>query len=290
MQWGLDGITLSYDNNALYFDSSGSWLDDIFTFIINWIKNNAGVQPQYDFYIPKHDNSVSNQALKRAYRGYVFCTEIIQVLNGNGNHDTDPSNNIDILQLDEKPESAIEYCYNKNKRNNIGEVVWQNNNGTYDQSQLNWYLPAVDEIEDIVMSEYGNGLKTYARFIQFQEKFYWSSQPAYIRNHAYYNIWGAVKRGKYYFDDINYARSTSVWYNTSNQQFEYSRSGVTSDYNAIQIGGNNPLRPNVTKHETGTFDGITLGEIIRESGNKPRSTMARVRCVRKSEYTNTSAE
>ena len=286
MQWGLPGIQLSYDNDALYFDSSGGLVDGFFTFIINWIKSNAGVNPQYDFYVPKHDTSVSTQAKKRDYRGYVFCNEIIQVVNGYGNHDADDSNNIDVLQLDEQPDSAIEYCYNKNKRNRNGQVAWTGNS-----DNLNWYLPAIDEIEDIVMSKYGenNTQYTYARFIEFQSQYYWSSQPSYIRNHAYYNIWGAVKRGKYYIDDDSHARSTSVSYDVNTQKFDYVLSGTTSDYNGIRIGGYNPLDPDVTPYTSGTLDGVVLGTISREPGNQPRNEKNRIRCVRKSQYTNTSA-
>ena len=293
MPWGLDSIHLSYDNKALYFgNQSQSWLTGIFNAIVNWVASSTGINPMYDFYIPKHDTKVSTLATKRAFRGYVFCNEIIQTVNGYGNHDTDASNNVDILQLDEQPKSAIEYCYNKNKRNNIGEVVWQNTNNTYNQSQLNWYLPAVDEIEDIVMSEYGNGLKTYARFLEFQEKFYWSSQPSFIRNFARYEITG--QNGEFYYDDTSHARATSVSYDSATQKFDYSRSGSTSYYGALRIfagpGLFGALNPEYEILYSGSYQNHSLGTIVREPGNKARNSYARVRCVRKSEYTNTSAE
>lgn len=298
MQWGLDGIQLSYDNDALYFESSV----DLITWIINAIKSSAGVNPQYDFYIPKHDTSVSSQATKRDFRGYVFCNEIITTINGgqtdsDGNaYDTDINNNIDILQLDEQPKSAIEYCYNKNKRNAEGHVVWQKTDGSYDQTQLNWYLPAIDEIEDIVMSKYGSGLMTYARFLEFQEKFYWSSQPSYVQNYAHYHVsldrWGILMGdydGNYYYDDIKYARSTSVSWNNSTQKFEYERSGVNSDYNALVIEGSVFGGYSSRLITTGSYKNHSLGIIDRQLGNKPRTDYARVRCVRKSEHTNTNA-
>ena len=268
MQWGLDGVQLSYDNNALFFDSS----IDIISWIINAIKSNTGVDPKYDFYIPKHDTSVSSQATKRAYSGYIFCNEIITEVNGGGSKtEKDTSNDIAVLQLDEKPKSAIEYCYNRNKRDINGNV-----------SEVSWYLPAIDEMEDIVMSKYDNKSKyTYARFIEFQQKYYWSSQPSYIRNHALYDIW-VQWRGKYYYDDTNYARATSVSWDITKNDFAYEYSGVTSDYNALRVYG----QPWSSKAEfiyTGTFDGVTLGTINRESGNKPRTDYARVRCVRKHE-------
>ena len=291
MPWGLEGITLSQDIRALYFgNASAGWLGDIFNYVVNAITSNIGVNPVYDFYIPKHDTAVSTLATKRAYRGYVFCNEIIQEVNGATGNDTDTSNDINILQLDEQPKSAIEYCYNKNKRNNKGEVVWQKTDGTYDQSQLNWYLPAVDEIEDIVMSKYGSGLFTYARFLEFQEKFYWSSQPSYIRNFARYEI--TRQDGEFYYEDASHARATSVWRNIAENKFDYARSGSTSYYAALRIWAPSiwdVLDPSYEILTTGTYRDHTLGTIVRQAGNRPRTSQARVRCVRKSEYTNTSA-
>lgn len=284
MEWGLDGIQLSYDHDSLFFgNESESWFANIFNAVVNYIKNNIGVNPQYDFYISKHDTAVSTYATKRAYSGYTFCNEIIQEVNGATGNDTDATNNIDVLQLNEQPKSAVEYCYNKNKRNSEGHVVWQNTDGTYDQSQLNWYLPAIDEIEDIVMSKYGNNLNTYARFLEFQDKYYWSSQPAFIRNFARYEITG--QDGEYYNDDVNYARATCVWYDSSNQKFDYSRSGVTSYFNAIRIYPGNgifgALNPKYEIIKSGIYQNHTLGTITREAGNRPRTSQARIRCVRK---------
>ena len=277
MQWGLDGIQLSYDNTALYFDTS----IDLFDFFINLIRDAVGVNPKYDFYIPKHDSDISS-SLKRGYRGYVFSNEIIQVVNGLGNHDTNASNNIDVLQLDQQPRSAIENCYNKNKRNRNGQVAWTGNS-----DNLNWYLPAIDEMEDIVMSKYGNGLNTYARFLEFQSQYYWSSQPSYIRNYAYYNIYISVP-GQYFYDDVNFARATSVNYDSNTQKFNYEYSGSTSYYNGVRVY-NRIFDPRSEYKESGEFYGVTLGSIGRQPGNQPRTEKNRIRCVRKSQYTNTSA-
>lgn len=278
MQWGLDGIQLSYDNTALYFDTS----IDLFDFFINLIRDAVGVNPKYDFYIPKHDSDISS-SLKRGYRGYVFSNEIIQVVNGLGNHDTNASINIDVLQLDQQPRSAIEYCYNKNKRNRNGQVAWTGNS-----DNLNWYLPAIDEMEDIVMSKYGNGLNTYARFLEFQSQYYWSSQPSYIRNYAYYNIYISVP-GQYFYDDVNFARATSVNYDSNTQKFNYEYSGSTSYYNGVRVY-NRIFDPRSEYKESGEFYGVTLGSIGRQPGNQPRTEKNRIRCVRKSQYTNTSAK
>ena len=288
MPWGLDGVQLSYDNDALYFDATQGWIQTLINALKKYL---VGVNPQYDFYIPSHDTNVSDQANKRDYRGYVFSYEIIQDVNGYNNRDTDPNNNIDVLALNEEPNSAIEYCFNKNKRNAYGQVVWETERGQYDQSQLNWYLPAIDEIEDIVVSNYnapdGNDYPTYARFSDFQAKYYWSSQPSYIRNHAVYRGFSDTFRGKYYYDDLGYARATSVTYNMDapeGEKYKSAKSGFTSDYHAVEIYVGIWERT----HTEGQFDGVALGNLDRESGSRPRNSMARVRCVRKSEYTNTN--
>lgn len=279
MPWGLDGVQLSFDEVALYFDAEYSWI----TSLLNIIQEVVGLRPRYDFYIPKHDTNVSKRATKRAYSGYVFSKEIIQDINGFQNRDTDLQNDIKILALNEQPKSAIEYCYNKNKRSAQGEVVWQNADHSYNQTQLNWYLPAVDEIEDIVMSKYqgpdNQYYPTYALFPDFRAKYYWSSQPAYIRNHALYWAGRDTYRGKYYYDDVNHARSTRVTYDIDSG-YSYDKSGVTSDYHAAYIY---LVLHGVDKE--GTYDGIPLGNIDRESGNRPRNSKARVRCVRRSDET-----
>ena len=63
--------------------------------------------------------------------------------------------------LNDDAESAVEYCYNKNKRNSSDGKV---------PNEFQWYLPATDEIEHIVSGGFGE-------FEVFQNKFYWSSQP-----------------------------------------------------------------------------------------------------------------
>lgn len=293
MEWGLEGINLSYDHEALFFASyTQSGLGDL---IVNFAKGDTPIF--YDFYIKSHDEARLDprQVTLHEYVGFDFCSEIIQTVNGgqkdaDGNaYDSNPDNDINILQLDEQPKSAIEYCYNKNKRNNKGEVVWQNTDGTYDQSQLNWYLPAIDEIEDIVMSQYGSGLFTYARFLEFQDQDYWSCQPSYIQNYAYVSWLLGIMRywGNFYYDDIGdtlydknnntdranigSARSTSVKYDGDYSSTPSGTNGHYSFYNA----------DNNTYSYSGTQNGVVIGTIEREPGNQPRNEKNRVRCVRK---------
>lgn len=295
MVWGLEGVQLSYDHEALYFKAkTGDWANGIVDYFT------GAVPAYYDFYIKSHDEARMadpNQVTLHEYEGYNFCNEIITTVNGgqkdedNNAYDTDPNNNIDILQLDEEPKSAIEYCYNKNKRNNKGQVVWSTGTNTYDQSQLNWYLPAIDEMEDIVMSTYGSEQNTFARFLEFQSQDYWSCQPAFIQNYAHLrwtlifiplDYWGA-----FYYDDIGNtdfdknnntdranigsARSTSVSYNNGYVKTLSGTNGYYSYYDARSE----------SYEYSGTFNGVTIGTISREPGNQPRNEKNRVRCVRK---------
>lgn len=295
MEWGLEGVQLSYDHEALYFKAkTGDWANGIVDYFT------GEVPAYYDFYIKSHDQERMadlKQVTLHEYEGYNFCNEIITTVNGgqkdsNGNaYDTDASNNIEVLQLDQQPKSAIEYCYNKNKRNNKGQVVWSTGTNTYNQSQLNWYLPAIDEMEDIVMSTYGSGQNTFARFLEFQSQDYWSCQPAFIQNYAHLrwtllfiplDYWGA-----FYFDDIgdtNFdknnntdranigsARSTSVSYNNGYVKTLSGTNGYYSYYDARSQ----------SYEYSGTFNGVTIGTISREPGNQPRNEKNRVRCVRK---------
>ncbi len=63
------------------------------------------------------------------------------------------------ITLNDRPRGATEYCYNKNKRNEDGQVV-----------TCHWYHPTIRELEN-AMDKY------YATDSVFQENWYWSSNP-----------------------------------------------------------------------------------------------------------------
>lgn len=280
MEWGLQGVPLSFDHDALFFESYLGW--DIIDIIMNLFK---GTTPAYyDFYIRSHDASKLNEKMAEIheYAGYDFCNEIIAQVNGTvpnqsaANKDTDPDNDITILPLNKQPKSAIEYCYNKNKRYANGNVV----------SNHNWYLPAIDEMEEIVMSTYtseSGTYNTYARFIDFQNKYYWSCQPAYIPNYARHNFI-VDHYGDFYYDDygqteyltdregVGSARATKVLY--ENGKYTHSLSGTNGYYSFYDADDK-------TYQYEGTINRQTIGNISREDGNKARNDMARVRCVRR---------
>lgn len=267
MTWGLYGKQLSHEHRALFFNAY------IFNFATNWINNINGVTIYYDFYTTSHDTDdiVSKNAAKHDWTvdgvtvGQHFCSEIISQID---------ENRITNLTLDAKPQSAVEYCYNRNKRNAEGKV-----------DKIEWYLPASNEMEDIIVGG-------FSRFEEFQDKYYWSSQPAYVRNYAYNERWVIITipyHGTFYYDEIGNlncdkgteregvgsARATKVYKLNGVNTPVYSN--ATGNYSALDCREDNPV-PKVS----GTFqESGTLGSQTRDDGHQPRSRMNRVRCAYK---------
>ena len=205
MQWGLDGVQLSKKYQSFRCDETNTqWTNYI----------NSGDAPTFDFYIGKHDSFAGETGgTVRNYAGWDFTKEIYENSNGG----------VKVRTMAEQPEGAVEYCYNRNKRKDDGS-------GSIES--INWYLPSVDELEDFIVAAYGS-------FKEFQDNYYWASQPAYIRNVFYYEynetteIFGAViskrRRDTYpfvvYDDNPNYARATKVVVG-SDGEFDYALSGL----------------------------------------------------------------
>ena len=82
-----------------------------------------------------------------------------------------------VNNLNGKPRSAAEYCYNKNKRNENGTVPFSTyTSGWFDQlyvgtNDSKWYLPGIREMEKAFEQQYNT-------FPEFQGNFYWSVSPA----------------------------------------------------------------------------------------------------------------
>lgn len=309
MAWGLDGVQLSHTNKSLYVtseeiesrpsaeDMKGTDVNELVARINNW------QTAYYDFYVARHDSDIKGAKPPHMYNGLEFCNNIITYLK-------DTENEIGVLGLDEQPQSAVEYCYNKNKRNAAGEVV-----------DVVWYLPAVDEIEDIMVGAYDafDGV--------FQEQDYWSCQPSHHRNYFYYSQtyrYGflnlsrgtAVGELDYYIDNLTYARSTKATLEVEdgNIGYSYNPSGVKAIDNTtgtVNYNGNNytmtyqhgyysfsayrsgnansfgdPTDPNATQYDmtnwwTTTRPILPVFDEEQEPGSMPRTEKNRVRCVRK---------
>lgn len=293
MQWGAENIQFSRQYPAVYVDPSGGlmgWLDNL-GWSMDGMMNDIikSVKPYYDFYLTRdkealgvsedtnYNDETYDGIIIRDYSGHTFSNEIIEELKSEGK--------VSEGTLASKPESAVEYCYNKNKRNAAGIVT-----------DVKWYLPGIDEIEEIVTSDYvsnGGTYNTYSRFQEFQDKFYWSSQPAYIQNDVklemFYDIWlilGTAEhvrlgeaKGKVFEDNVGdkekndpgSARATKVSY--VNGDYKAVTSGLSAAaYDIYYEYYKKLLEPRYTlKSPLPTPD----------EGYKSRTTMARVRCVRK---------
>ena len=200
MPWGLDGTQLSYIHDSFTCNETNSdWT--------NFIKANP---IKYDFYIGKHDDDNENSDLYTKdggtlhnYAGQEFTESIAE----------NPNSGVEYLTLGEQAESAVEYCYSRNKRNSDGTV------------DVKWYLPSADELEDFIVP-------AYSTFEEFQDNYYWTSQPAYIRNAFYYEYHNGSKSSDAedtyvfvaYEDNPEYARATKVIY--ANGGYDYVKSGL----------------------------------------------------------------
>lgn len=188
MPWGLDGVPLSKEH--LSFDNNR-------VPNVNWeLYEKKGTRPYYDFYTWSQDREVLEAAgiaetdACHEYAGQHFTSDIYK------------KGSIDIkkLTMADQGSFAVEYCLNRNKRQS---------DGTINEKDIVWYLPSIDELEDFIVPAYNS-------FQEFQDKYYWSSQPAYVKNVFYYEYQSGSYRDKtiyaivVYDDNLNYARATKV--------------------------------------------------------------------------------
>lgn len=196
MAWGLENQTLSFAHKSA-FVKEASGLGGVLNDIINALASNKAFR--YDFYLER-DNPHSDSYVNPHRNGYNFCNQIIGAINNEymvytktqdnwfgddewnylqPNVNTTTSDDIKGLTLGQEPRSAIEYCYNKNKRRADGSIITSSYEGGVNTGLVSWYLPAIDEIEEIVMSKYGDNENTYSRFIDFQNKYVSIRQSTY---------------------------------------------------------------------------------------------------------------
>ncbi|MBO7311650.1 MAG: DUF4906 domain-containing protein [Alistipes sp.] len=208
MPWGLDGVQLSNKYTSFDTDKAGTdWKSDY---------TSKYPLPYYDFYIGKHDddNENSDEYTKDGgtlhnYAGQLFTEEIYKATK----NDSDVNKKVNVLTMADQPKGAVEYCYNRNKRQSDGSVA---------EEDLVWYLPSADELEDFI-------IEGYSTFKEFQDNYYWTSQPAYIRNVFYYEYDRLIGSDDTYAftiyeDNKEYARATKVVYD--NGKYDYVPSGL----------------------------------------------------------------
>lgn len=207
--WGLDGISLSRNNPAIfleerklgvgnntderlrkYFETGIELGETKFDLLQTIIKPSvdrqmneqlADLNSYYDFYTEADKEHVQNlgSVYTKDYDGFLINVEVIHTLLSK--YGEVPEAKVNGMILDETPLSAIAYCYNKNKRNENGEVISINSDGSLNISNYHWYAPAIKEIEEIMELSYGNGEWLNENFRAFADGLYWSCQPAYSK-------------------------------------------------------------------------------------------------------------
>ena len=242
MAWGLDNIKLSSRTPAVYADKSkmGGW-GEFFAGLFGGSNQDefneifGTIDKKYDFYITRDE-----MPKPRDYAGLEFTKEIVN----------QPLTKIldKSTTLSKSARSAVEYCYNKNKRNLDGSVT-----------NIHWYLPSIDETEDILVAGFDY-------FSVFQSEYYWSSQPAFNKYSFTARQDNTSATGYFYEDDVTRARATIV---TSEETG--ADSGVTGTSGEYEIRINN---------EGGTTSGPSgTNNQSPQIGNQERGEFNRVRCA-----------
>lgn len=291
MPFGLEGIQLSNSVKAYWKESANGILASIINYFFGTDEQADNVfeqsdkSPYYDFYLSRDNfpvaklgNNVDKTRYQRDYKGLEFNKEIAATLKNS----SDPKAKIDGVVLTEDPVSAFSYCYNKNKRDE---------NGTIDVGNIKWYLPAIDEIEDIALGAYDEFDKV------FQNKAYWSCQPAYDYNSLqitgynwllvyYQNL--STLTGEFYTDDLDRARATSV--TTDGTNYTNIKSGLPAgvqsgklSVNAYSGGDKNGKAETSYASSNINYENAIYKEPSGEfRGNKKRTEFCRIRAVYRS--------
>lgn len=214
MPWGLKGVQLSNEHQSFTINEDNqTWKD--------YIAKNPTIVT-YDFYTWEQDSLVMknagiidklNDKRWHEYAGQHFTGDIYKKSNGE----------VRYLSMDQQAEGAVEYCYSRNKINADGSV------------DVKWYLPSAGELEDFIVA-------AYSSFEEFQDNYYWTSQPAYTRNAFYYEYkepsgflgLGSTTVDTYAFivyeDNTDYARATKVK-SLGNDKYGYASSGLNDEPN-----------------------------------------------------------
>ena len=295
MPYGLEGVQLSRKVMAYWKESASGTLGQIINYFFgteestNKIFAQSGRAPYYDYYLSRDnfptdrlDSSADKTKYARDYQGLTFNKEIAATLKAS----TDPKAKIDGIILTEDPKSAFAYCYHKNKRNT---------DGTIDINNIKWFLPAIDEIEDIALGAYDEFDEV------FQNEEYWSCQPAYnynsllIDGQNYTRLFGYVSiselEGEFYEDNKDRARSTSI-YTINGTSYSNIQSGLTSgdksghlDVTAYAKGTASGPKDNTADTNYASNNINYNAEIYTTGdyrGNSPRTEVNRIRAVYRS--------
>lgn len=282
MEWGWPGEQLSFNDKAIYLSvqPTGGYSAILqyfgfgnFTEMANSALVENDLNPKYDFYIWRDVKDMpeghrANLSVHN-YDGYGMNKKMISKY----------PQLFPQRTLASPPESAVEYCYNRNKRES---------DGTIDPDNIVWYMPSIDEIEDIAEFAHGS-------FSEFQGNIYWSCQPAYDKYNLVFEFWEAQSifgsfskkddiTGTYYIDNVNRARATRAL--RQNGQFTgVLNSGADikgTQYGVLRLRSSLVAASKEYAHGENTPNQSFDATYKDYPGNLPRTgTKARVRCVRK---------
>ena len=286
MKWGLDNIPLSNKYKSIVASQEGTSLTSLvaglYTSITDMADDALGGMIHYDFYLPRDFEDISltteqkNSLTIRDHSGITFNKEIATILRASDK----PEAKIDGIVLTEDPQSAFAYCYHKNKRNSSGIVVDQK-----------WFLPAIDEIEDIALGAYDEFDKV------FQNEKYWSCQPVADKESLKAKLVGKVNWGTtylladYYVDNVTRARATSIYITyVDGVKTPVNISSKTPGYSAKREGNANGQYGGILGLQLQSFKfdltrtpiPISDEEYAQHPGNLPRTTECRIRAVYRS--------
>lgn len=314
MPYGLVDIQLSnlYPAACLTLSDS-SWITNLIRDYGKYIGMNSvedmaiasydQIQTFYDFYLTRDVETFTDKQKAelevRPYSGHKFNEEIAATLKKNyaaqqvaHTYSEGNTAQIEKLNLTQAPSSAFAYCYHKNKRDANGDVCTINSDGTLNSTNLKWFLPSIDQIEDIALGAYDEFDRV------FQNEKYWSCQPSYLRYklNIIFRVLGfnvGTLTADYYNDNTSRARATSV-YTTDGTNYTPLYSGAPG-YSGTQNGRatleNNGswLRPDYglkfdMEQEGGYVENeITESEYIEKAPrNLPRTESCRIRAVYRS--------
>ena len=217
--WGFDGEQISNNDRALYFTGDAGIIN------INELANyfTEDLDLFYDFYLKRDKDGDEDDITPHDYSGYDFN---LKILLGENIYSVNSD-------LSKNAQSAIEYCYNKNKRTANGEIIstsertvpesrdtvvhayykiqkssfWGITTYTYYDVSYAYSYKVNRKFMDInnenckwfvpaidELEDIVINSKDHDFFKEvFIDNLYWSSQPAYHRNYFQY-IWGSLSQ------------------------------------------------------------------------------------------------
>lgn len=176
-----------------------------------WAKNGSTLAsskiPDLRISLFSGDDRELDGAVDNYYSGWGYTSYMVQE---QGNPD---------MTLDTKPESAAEYCYNKNVRQDDNSIPWDASDvfivgWTIYEDGSKWFLPGIREMEDALTQYYSN-------YNEFQTNFYWSSSAAKRR-------W-QVGDGAGPYQEKTRARATKVLSNGKYAESAYDEDNYTDE-------------------------------------------------------------